>query len=57
MPLTIQDIRDRIAQVEQEFEAAKSHVFRCDGALQVLRHQLAQLEAEDSGSSEPAPAE
>lgn len=38
-------LKDQLATSEHEFEMAKAHVSRCDGAIQVLKHLIAQAEA------------
>lgn len=42
--ITIEQLKEQLAASEQEFEAAKSHVYRTEGVIQLLKHQLALAE-------------
>jgi hypothetical protein len=44
--MTIEELRQQIAQTENDFENAKAQVYRYDGALQVFRAMLVKAEAE-----------
>ena len=46
MSLSLESLKEQLAAVEQEMEQAKSHVYRCDGSIQLLRHLIKQAEAE-----------
>lgn len=54
MALTLDELKEQLAQTEAELEASKAHVYRCDGAIQVLKHliELAQTETEPSKETE-----
>ncbi len=43
--MTLDDLKKQLDSTEAEFEAAKAHVHRCDGAIQVLNHFIADEEA------------
>ena len=62
MSLTIESLKSQLAQFETQFEEAKSTVYRIDGAIQVVKNQIASLEnpekpsQDDSTSSDAKPA-
>lgn len=43
--MTLEQLKAQLAQSEVELEEAKAHVYRCDGAIQLLKFQISQLEA------------
>lgn len=44
MAIDIESLRKQLAASEQELETAKSHIYRVDGAIQILRHLIAEVE-------------
>lgn len=40
MNVSISELETQLAHTEQELELAKSHVHRCDGAIQLLKHLI-----------------
>lgn len=48
-------IVSQIAETEIEYEEAKAHTYRCEGALKTLQHMLAQLDAVPAASLPSAP--
>ena len=49
---------EELATTELELENAKSHVYRCDGCIQLLKHLIEQAESPDlTTSEEEVPAE
>ncbi len=45
MSNALDTIRQRLTSTEAELEQAKANVYRCDGAIIVLKHLLTELEA------------
>lgn len=39
-------LKKQLEHTKQEFEQAKAHVIRCDGAIQLLEHLIKEAEAE-----------
>ena len=48
---SLESLKEQLASTEQELEQARAHVYRCDGALQLLRHLISQAEAPESAPS------
>lgn len=42
--LSLDSLKEQLKATEQEFEAARSHLYRCDGVIQLLKNQIASLE-------------
>lgn len=42
--LTIEELKQQLEASEREFEAAKMQVGRCDGIIQLLKHQIKLVE-------------
>ena len=53
MSLTEATLREQQQKTEQELEQAKAHVYRCDGALTMLNHLLAECAKPDDGETSP----
>lgn len=51
--ISVEDLKKQLAATESELEQAKAHVYRSDGAIQVLKHFIADAEK----PAETAPAE
>ena len=57
MSLSLESLKEQLVASEAELEQAKSHVYRCDGAIQILRYQISLLEQEaldDESNDKPA---
>lgn len=39
-------LKTQLAHLETEFEEAKAHCSRCDGAIQVVKHLISEAETE-----------
>ena len=37
-------LKEQLAHTEKEYETALAHLYRCDGAIQTLRHLIKELE-------------
>jgi len=48
--IKMDDLKAQLAATEAEMEAAKAHLYRCDGALQVLKHLIAESEKPEDES-------
>lgn len=48
MSITLEQLKEQLAASEQELEVAKAHVYRCDGAIQILKGLIAQAEQPDA---------
>ncbi len=44
--MTLDDLKKQLEATEQELEMAKAHVHRCDGAIQILKHFMADEESQ-----------
>ena len=44
MAFGIDNLKAQLQDAEQELEVAKAHVYRCDGAIQLLKLQIAEAE-------------
>ena len=53
MSLELEQLQTQLASTETELEQAKAHVYRCDGALQMLKHMIAQIKAATSQEEPP----
>jgi hypothetical protein len=42
--ITLESLKEQLVASENELEQAKSHVYRCDGATQLLKHLIQQAE-------------
>ena len=51
MALTVETLREQLASTELELENARAHVYRCDGAIQVLKHLITVAEDPDEGNT------
>jgi hypothetical protein len=40
----LKKLKDQLAHTTQEFEQAIAHANRCDGAIQILKHLINELE-------------
>jgi hypothetical protein len=54
--LTVESLTTQLTELEQELEAAKSQVYRIDGAMSATKHILAQLQAANKPSTPSDPA-
>lgn len=43
--MSIENLQEQLSKYEQELEAAKAHVYRLDGIIQFLRHQIKEAES------------
>lgn len=43
--LNIDKLKKQLSDTEAEMEQVKAHLYRCDGAVQTLKHLIAQAEA------------
>ena len=41
---SLESLRKQLAETEAEWEQARAHLYRCDGAIQLLRHLIAESE-------------
>lgn len=53
--MTIEKLKAQLAMTEAEFEVAKAHVSRCDGAIQMLKHLLFEAEEEQKLEADTPP--
>ena len=56
MALTIEALQQQKQQTETELEHAKAAVYRCDGALQLLNHLIADAETPETPALAETPA-
>lgn len=57
MDISIEVLKDQLAKSEQEHEIARSYVYRCDGAIQILKHLISLAETkEESKAAEESDA-
>ena len=47
MSVLLDDLKKQLAASEAELEQAKAHVYRLDGAIQMLRHFISDAEKPD----------
>ncbi len=56
--MNIEQLRNQQTSLEQELETGKATFYRAEGALAIIKHQIAALEAEASKPvDEPVKAE
>mgnify|MGYP001577740648 CR=1 FL=1 len=55
--MNLDDLKKQLENTELEFEQAKAHVHRCDGAVQILRHFIKELEAESTHDHSQDPSD
>jgi phage shock protein A len=44
--IKLETLKEQLVATEAEFEQIKSHMYRCDGVIQMLKHLIKQEEAE-----------
>lgn len=42
--LSLESLKEQLKSVEAEQEGAKAHLYRTDGVIQLLKHQITSLE-------------
>lgn len=45
MSISLEELQSQLASTEIELEHAKSHVSRCDGAIQLLKHFIKEAQS------------
>ena len=55
--MNLDDLKKQLENTELELEQAKAHTHRCDGAVQVLRHFIKELESESGHDHKQDPSE
>lgn len=51
--MTLDELKAQLAETENQHEAAKAVVYRTDGAVQMLRHIIAETESAAAPPSDP----
>ena len=56
--MNLEQLKSQLASLEQELEGAKASFYRAEGAIAIVKHSIAQLEApvdKDAKSPEAKP--
>lgn len=48
--ISVEELNEQLESAQLELEAAKAHVYRCDGAIQALEHILKTIEEKAKGA-------
>ena len=52
--ITKESLEKQLNAAENDLEAAKAQVYRCDGIIQFIKHQLSQLDEAEQAEDAPA---
>jgi chromosome segregation ATPase len=53
--MDLESLRKMFDETQKEYEEAKAHVYRCEGVIKLLVHQIQHAEAEATTPAEAPP--